>query len=211
MSPPHVFSLVDSLIMGSLRVLVSSYCCPSYGVENPFSSLGTFSSFFIGDPVLHPMDGCEHPLLYLSGSDRDSQETAMSCSCQQPLVGIHNSVWFWWLYSYLTYIILANIFSNWTLIQKGEQRRVFFLIIRCFLHLTFQMLSQRSPIPSLYLAPIPIHSHFLALAFPCTRAFKVWASLPNDGWIGHLLLHMLLDTHVSYIRVLSSKSCWHIQ
>jgi hypothetical protein len=28
--------------------------------------LGLFSSSFIGDPVLHPMDSCEHPLLYLS-------------------------------------------------------------------------------------------------------------------------------------------------
>jgi hypothetical protein len=46
-----------------------------------------------GDPMLNPMDGCEHPLLYLSGTDRDSQETAISGSCQQALVGIYNSVW----------------------------------------------------------------------------------------------------------------------
>jgi hypothetical protein len=32
-----------------------------------FSSLGPFSSSFIGDPVIHPMDGSEYPLLYLSG------------------------------------------------------------------------------------------------------------------------------------------------
>jgi hypothetical protein len=56
-------------------VLVSSYWCSSYGVANPSSSLGTFSSSFIVDPVLCPMDGCEHPLLYLSG--RASQETAI--------------------------------------------------------------------------------------------------------------------------------------
>ena len=78
-------------------VLVSSYCS-SYRVADPFSSLGTFSSSFIGDPVLHPMDGCEHPLLYLSGTGRTSQETALSGSCQQALVGIHNSVWVWWLF-----------------------------------------------------------------------------------------------------------------
>ena len=29
------------------RVLVSSYCCSSYRVADPFSSLGTFSSSFI--------------------------------------------------------------------------------------------------------------------------------------------------------------------
>ena len=28
------------------------------------------------------MDGCEHPLLYLSGTGRASQETAISGSCQ---------------------------------------------------------------------------------------------------------------------------------
>jgi hypothetical protein len=80
-------------------VLVSSYCCSSYGAANPFSSLGTFSSSFIGDPVLCRMDDCEHPLLYLLGTGRASQETAISGSCQLALVGIHNSVWFWWLFN----------------------------------------------------------------------------------------------------------------
>jgi hypothetical protein len=53
----HVYSLI------ALGVLVSSYCCSSYGTV-PFISLGIFSSSFIGDPVLCPMDDCEHPLLY---------------------------------------------------------------------------------------------------------------------------------------------------
>jgi hypothetical protein len=30
---------------------------------------------------------------------RASQETAISGSCQQALVGIHNRVWFWWLFT----------------------------------------------------------------------------------------------------------------
>ena len=55
--------------------------------------MGTFSSSFIGHPVLHPMDGCEHTLLYLSGTGRASQETTISGSCQWELAGIHNSVW----------------------------------------------------------------------------------------------------------------------
>jgi hypothetical protein len=38
--------------------------------------------------VFHPMDDCEHPLLYLPGTGRASQETAISGSCQQALVGI---------------------------------------------------------------------------------------------------------------------------
>jgi hypothetical protein len=57
------------------RVLVSSYCCYSYGSANPFSSLGTFSGSFIGDLVLHPMDGYEHPLLCLSGTGRASGDS----------------------------------------------------------------------------------------------------------------------------------------
>ena len=56
------------------------------------------------------------------------------------------------------------------------------------------MLSRKFPIPSLSLAPLPTHSHFLALAFPCIGAYKVCntkeASLPSDGPLGHLLLHM---------------------
>jgi hypothetical protein len=38
--------------------------------------------------VLCPMDDCEHPLLYLPGTGRTSQEIAISDSCQQSLVGI---------------------------------------------------------------------------------------------------------------------------
>jgi hypothetical protein len=52
----------------ALGVLVGSYFCSSYGAANAFSSLGPFSSSFIGDPVLSPMDGCEPPPLYLSGT-----------------------------------------------------------------------------------------------------------------------------------------------
>ena len=82
----------------ALGVLVSSYCCSTYRVADPFSSLGTFSSSSIGGPVFHPIDDCEHPLLYLPGTGIASQETAISGSCQQNLAGICNSVWVWWLY-----------------------------------------------------------------------------------------------------------------
>ena len=82
----------------ALGVLVSSYCCSTYRVADPGSSLGTFSSSFIRGPVLHPIDDREHPLLYLPGIGIDSQERAMSGSCQQNLSGICNSVWVWWLY-----------------------------------------------------------------------------------------------------------------
>jgi hypothetical protein len=78
--------------------LVGWYCCSSYGVANPFSSFSPFSNSFIGDPMLSPMVVYENPPLYLSVSDRASQETALSDSCQHALLGIHNSVCVWWLY-----------------------------------------------------------------------------------------------------------------
>ena len=78
-------------------VLVSSYCCSTYRVADPFSSLGAFSSFSIGGPVFHLIDDCEHPLLYLPGTGIVSHETAISGSFQQNLAGICNSVWVWWL------------------------------------------------------------------------------------------------------------------
>jgi hypothetical protein len=75
-------------------VLVSSHCCCSYRVADPFSSLGTFSSSFIRVPVFHPIDDCEHPLLYLPGTGIVSIERAISGSCQQNLSGICYSVRF---------------------------------------------------------------------------------------------------------------------
>ena len=53
----------------SSGVLVSSYCCSTYRVAVPFSSLVTFSSSSIGGPVIHPLADCEHPLLCLLGVD----------------------------------------------------------------------------------------------------------------------------------------------
>ena len=47
---------------------------PAMGLQNPFSFLGPFYSSSIVEPVLSPKDGCEHPLLYLSGNGRESQE-----------------------------------------------------------------------------------------------------------------------------------------
>jgi hypothetical protein len=48
--------------------------------------------------VLHPIDLCEHLLLYLTGTGIASQETAISGSCLQNLAGISNSIWVWWLF-----------------------------------------------------------------------------------------------------------------
>jgi len=81
----------------ALGVLVSSYCCSTYRVADPFSSLGTFSSSSIGGPVFHPIDDCEHPFLYLPGTSIASQETGVPGSFQQNLSGICNIICVWWL------------------------------------------------------------------------------------------------------------------
>jgi hypothetical protein len=77
----------------ALGVLVCSYCCSTCRVADPFSSLGTFSSSFIRGPVFHPIGDCEHSLLYLPCTDIDSQERAISGSCQQNLSSVCNNVW----------------------------------------------------------------------------------------------------------------------
>jgi hypothetical protein len=68
-------------------LLVVSYCCSSYGTANTFSSLGllTLSAPWVlslapslGTLCSVIMDGCEHPLLYLSGTGRAFQEAAMT-------------------------------------------------------------------------------------------------------------------------------------
>ena len=57
----------------ALGVLFISYCWSSYRVADLFSFLGNFSSSFIRSPVFHPIDDCEHPLLYLPGTGIASQ------------------------------------------------------------------------------------------------------------------------------------------
>ena len=46
----------------NVGVLVSSYCCSSYGAVNPFNYFGTFSSYFIGDPMFQELTGTKPPI-----------------------------------------------------------------------------------------------------------------------------------------------------
>jgi hypothetical protein len=85
------------LEIGALGILVSSYCCSTYRVEDPFSTLGAFSSFSIGGPVFHHIDDCEHPLLYLPGTGIASYETAITGPFSKIFLALCNSVWVWWL------------------------------------------------------------------------------------------------------------------
>jgi hypothetical protein len=87
---------LETRVPGGVGVLVISYCCSTYRIADPFSSLGTFSSSSIGGPVFHPIDDCEHPLLYLPGTGIASHETTISGCLQQNLAGICNNVCVWW-------------------------------------------------------------------------------------------------------------------
>jgi hypothetical protein len=118
----------------ALGVLVSSYCCSTYRVADPFSSLGTFSSSSIGDPVFHAMDDCKHPLLYLPGTGIASQETAISGSFQDNLASICNSVCVWWMIMVWIpgwgslWIVHPFVFApNWSLTPSMG---ILFLILR---------------------------------------------------------------------------------
>jgi hypothetical protein len=111
----HVNSLVSALIPGSSGGSGWLILLFFLGVANPFSSFSPFSKSFTGEPVLSSMVDFEHLPLYLSGSGRASQETVISGSCQQALVGIHNSVWAWWLY--MGWISRWDI-SEWPFLQS---------------------------------------------------------------------------------------------
>ena len=86
----HVYSLVEGLVPGSSEGsgwLILTFIL--WGC-NPFSSFSPSPNSSIGVPT--------HPHLYWTVSDRASQETAVSGSCQKALLGISNSVWVLWLH-----------------------------------------------------------------------------------------------------------------
>lgn len=76
----HVFSLDGGLFPGS-----------SGGLK--VSSFSPFPNSSFGVPMLSPIVCCEHLHLYLSGSSRASQVSAISGCYQQALFGIWNSLW----------------------------------------------------------------------------------------------------------------------
>ena len=79
------------------------------------------------------------------------------------------------------------------------QQRVYgghfkFFFYQIFSLFTFQMLSRKFLMPSASPAPLPTHSHFLALAFTCTGAYKVCKTQ------GSLFLVMAKQAIFCYIR-----------
>jgi hypothetical protein len=144
----------------SSGVLVSSYCCSTYRVAVPFNSLGAFSSSSIGDPVVHSIADCEHPLLCLLGPGIVSQETAISGSFQQNLASVCNGVSVWklimgWIskWAFQTVVILecVNALYGGKLIISGV--RFYFknnlspslLEFTCLCTLFSMMLQQNNP------------------------------------------------------------------
>jgi hypothetical protein len=67
------------------------------GVTNTRRFFSSSPNSSTGVCVLSPKISCEHLHLCWSGSGRSSQGTAIPGSCQQVLLGISNSVWFWCL------------------------------------------------------------------------------------------------------------------
>ena len=99
-SPPSDGRLGHPLLHMQLKtrvqgVLVSSYCCSSYRVTDPFISLCTFSSSSTGGHLFSPKDDSEHPLLCLPGPGIASEEKAISGSFQENLASVCNGASIW--------------------------------------------------------------------------------------------------------------------
>jgi hypothetical protein len=67
------------------------------------------------------------------------------------------------------FLVVCTPYGSYTLFFS----LIFFYYV--FSSITFPMLSQKPPTPSPPTS-LPTHSHFLALAFPCTGAYKVCLS-----------------------------------
>ena len=82
--------------------------------------------------------------------------------------------------------------------------RTYFFSYQIFSSFTFQMLSQKSPIPSSCPAPQTTHFCMLARHSPVLGHLiftKPRASLLIDGQLGHPLLHMQLETQIWEVLV----------
>jgi hypothetical protein len=78
--------------------------------------LQTLSVLSLTSPLasLSPMVAHKHTPLYLSGSGRASNRTAIPGSCQQELLGINNNVWFCWRWDGCA----GGAISGWPFLQS---------------------------------------------------------------------------------------------
>jgi hypothetical protein len=169
--------------MSSGGVLVSSYCCSTYRVADPFSSLGTFSSSPIRGLLFNQIENCEYPLLFLADTGIASQETAISGSFQQNLAGICNSVciwglirgWIsWWGSLWMVHLFVSapNFVSVtpsmgilFLILRRNEVSThwsSFFLIFLCFLSCILGILSFWA---NIHLTVSAYHVSFLGLGY----------------------------------------------
>jgi hypothetical protein len=74
-------------------------------------------------------------------------------------------------------IVVSTSVKNYVGILMGITLNLFFshFFIRYLAHLHFQCYTKSPPYP-ITPTPLPVHSPFLALAFPCTGAYKVCVS-----------------------------------
>ena len=94
----HVYSLVGGPVPRSSAgggVCLFIPAAPSMRLQNSSAPSVSSSTPPSWSPAFIPMVGCEHLPLYLSGSSRASQETAVTDFHQQALPGIYNSVQVW--------------------------------------------------------------------------------------------------------------------
>jgi hypothetical protein len=80
----------------SSGVLLSSYCCSTYGVAVPFSSLGAFSSSSIGGPVVHSIADC-----------RELTSRRLSKQCKTTVCS-----WTLYIFSYTLMNFVIDIFQS---------------------------------------------------------------------------------------------------
>ena len=139
--------------------------------------------------MLSPMDGCEHPLLYLSGTGRASQKRAISDSCQQALFGIYNSVWVWWLYMgwiprWVSLLMVISSVSAPHFASLTPSMGILFCFLRSIKYPHFGLLLEFHVLCKLYLGYseflgyYPLISERILSVFFCD--WTIW--LPVLGW-----------------------------
>jgi hypothetical protein len=103
----------------------------------------------------------------------------------------------------ISFSIMPSIFSFFILSHVSAQiflqafSILFYFIFYIFSSITFPMLSQKSPIPSPPL-PYPLIPIFFGPGVPLYWGIYSlhvqWASLSSDDRLGHLLIHMQLES-----------------
>jgi hypothetical protein len=95
-----------------------------------------------------------------------------------PTLAISSSSRSWYCFSIKLTIFVSCLTSNLSENYMKKQKMTYYVykkifFITYFLHLHFKCYPKSSLYPLPHPAPLPTHSHFLVLAFPCTGTYKV--------------------------------------